>query len=383
MAPGAATGLPLHERDRHHRVLARPAERDLRGVDRGERILLRGGLLGAVRDVRHEHVGGRRIRPLGGTFWRACDVHGGRPVEEAGVAVDHAEGEPVLAPGDEDRARQAHLRAAADLVRQRLQRLAARGGEVVGRGGERGPDLLLQAAARRDLGDGVLGHAAAAASAAGHERRGGGECGDDRAGAHPAAARAGGGAGGQGQTALGHGRAQDRVVILKSREGFRRPKRNHGSGRVRSNRCASPSSPLTRGRIRAVSRATSRPSRRHSPPRATTCASWHRSTTTTAARRCCTAARARSRGRSRTGSSRSGRRSAGPSNGAVSNLSAHALRDRDAAARAARRPLRRRPSARAGRAGGGLGRADLDAARRSSAPSTATRRAPRPTWSRR
>ena len=65
------------------------------------------------------------------------------------------------------------------------------------------------------------------------------------------------------------------------------------------------------------------------------------------------------RDRCRTGWSRSAARSAGPSNGAVSNLAGTPVGDRDAAARAARRAVRRRPRARAGRADDRLGRADV------------------------
>ena len=60
---------------------------------------------------------------------------------------------------------------------------------------------------------------------------------------------------------------------------------------------------------------------------------------------------------------------------------AHAVRDHDAAPRAARGPLRRHPRARAGRPGRGLRRARHDRSRRSSAPSTATPRTSSPTRS--
>ena len=90
-------------------------------------------------------------------------------------------------------------------------------------------------------------------------------------------------------------------------------------------------------------------------------------------RRGCTGAPARSRARPRTGSSRWAARSACRSNGAVSNLAPtpYALTTLRKELRAA---ARRRPRARAGRADRRLGRARLARSRRSSAPSTATRR---------
>ena len=66
ICPGAATGLPSTSVTAMTRV--RPGlagQLDVRGVDGGERVGLRRGLLGAVRRVRDQHVGGRRERALG------------------------------------------------------------------------------------------------------------------------------------------------------------------------------------------------------------------------------------------------------------------------------------------------------------------------------
>ena len=69
--------------------------------------------------------------------------------------VDHAERQAVVLPGEEDGAGEAHLRSAADLVGDRLQRPAAGLGEVGGLGILGGADLVLQPA--RHLGDGIVG----------------------------------------------------------------------------------------------------------------------------------------------------------------------------------------------------------------------------------
>ena len=80
---------------------------------------------------------------------------------------------------------------------------------------------------------------------------------------------------------------------------------------------------------------------------------------TSAGPRCCIAAPGRRRARVPDWLIPLGRTIGWASNGAVSNLAHTPVRRRHAAARAARGRLRRRAPARAGRAGGGLGRADL------------------------
>ena len=133
-------------RDREDRVVAGLLERDLGGVDGGERVAFRGGLLRAVAPLGDEHVGRRRegaerLRTRGGR-----DVERGLAVDEAGLVVDDAERDAVLA-GGEDRGRHPELGARrAGLVGDLLQRAAAGGGEVRGGHGLRGADLLAQAA---------------------------------------------------------------------------------------------------------------------------------------------------------------------------------------------------------------------------------------------
>ena len=115
--PGRRDGLAVDQRDRHHRVLARLAERHLRRVDRGERVRPRWRPAASGRGVGHEHVGGRDDTARAPS-WRASRRtarscrRGSRPCLSITPNAT-----PVALAGEEDRAGHAHLRAAADLVR--------------------------------------------------------------------------------------------------------------------------------------------------------------------------------------------------------------------------------------------------------------------------
>ena len=155
--PGAAKVLAPVLRDREDRVAARPLERDLRGVDGGERVRLGRRLLGAVAALGDEHVGGRRVGALGRPVGVGGDVDGGLAVDEARAVVDDPEREPVRADG-EDRAREPELGPrGAGSVGHLLQRAALGGREVGGRHGLRRAHLRAHAALGGDLRRRVLG----------------------------------------------------------------------------------------------------------------------------------------------------------------------------------------------------------------------------------
>jgi hypothetical protein len=108
---------------------------------------------------RDERAARRGVRVRG-------DVHGGRPVDELALVVDHPERQAILADR-EDRAREPDLGGAGalDLGSHVLQRLAFGGREVGLARGLRRPHLLLEAAVLGHLADGVLGRAAVIAAA--------------------------------------------------------------------------------------------------------------------------------------------------------------------------------------------------------------------------
>jgi hypothetical protein len=122
---------PLAFGHNQHRDTPGPVELDLRGVDRGERALLRRGLPAAIGRVGDESVGGRRIRPLGRRVERRRHVDGGLAVDESLIVIEHAEGQSIP-PGFENRRSHQCLRVGARPRAQLVERFPI-GGREIGR----------------------------------------------------------------------------------------------------------------------------------------------------------------------------------------------------------------------------------------------------------